>query len=165
MGSRRAIGISLVWLFTILPPVLVGTLSPIRRSHAWISHRPPFAPPAIVFPVVWSLLYIAVASALTLQIFWASEGVRASLKWTALALVCAQLLIGFVWPVVWNRGRTSASIYMILGMLALLVPGIVLTAKVNISAAALWAVMAVWLVFALVLSTSSSRQQSAAALT
>ena len=159
MKNKKAVGISLIWLLTLLPPVLVGTLSPIRKSDAWHTSRPAFAPPALVFPVVWSLLYIAAASALTLQIFWASNDVLASVKWTAVALVCAHLIIGFAWPVVWNANRVLAAIYMILAMLALLMPGIILTAKVNIYASALWSVMAVWLIFALILSTASATKR------
>ena len=157
MKPKTKIGISLIWLLTILPPILVGTLSPIQKSNAWRSQRPAFAPPSAVFPVVWSLLYVAAASALTLQIFWASKNVSASIKWTAVALVCAQLLIGFAWPVVWNKNHLSAAMYMILLMLAFLMPGIVLTARVNVAAAALWSVLAVWLVFALMLSTASQK--------
>ena len=153
------IAIALIWLMTLLPPIVVGALSAIQKSDAWQSTRPAFAPPAAVFPVVWSLLYVAAATALTLQIFRTSgTATNQAVKWTAVALVWAQLIIGFAWPLVWNANHPVASIYMILGMLALLMPGIVLTSRVNIAAAALWSVMAVWLVFALMLSIASLKQ-------
>ena len=158
MKTAKAIGISLIWLFTLLPPILVGTLSPIRKSKTWHSRKPSFAPPAFIFPIVWSVLYVAAAAALTLQTFWASSEARESVKWAALVLVSLQLVIGFAWPVVWNAKHDSAAVYMIVLMLGLLVPGIVLTAKVNIAASALWSVTAVWLIFALILSTASTQK-------
>jgi tryptophan-rich sensory protein len=94
-----------------------------------------------------------------LQIFWASDDANSAVKWTAVALVSAQLVVGFAWPVVWNANQLRAATFMILGMLALLAPGIVLTSRVNTVSAALWSVMAVWLVFALLLSASSVDKQ------
>lgn len=153
--ASRTIGITLIWLLTLTPPIVISAVSPIQKSSGWTVKKPAFAPPAVVFPIVWSFLYIAAAVALMLQIFWASKDASDALKWTAVALVSAQLLIGFAWPVVWNANKLRAATFMILGMLALLVPGIVLTSKVNTVAAALWSVMAVWLVFAMFLSASS----------
>ena len=157
--AQRAIGISLIWLLTITPPIIISATSPIKKSDAWKSKKPAFAPPAVVFPVVWSLLYVAAATALMLQIFWASDDANSAVKWTAVALVSAQLVVGFAWPVVWNANQLRAATFMILGMLALLAPGIVLTSRVNTVSAALWSVMAVWLVFALLLSASSVDKQ------
>ena len=157
-NTAKAVGIPLIWLLVLTPPIIIAATSPIQKSSAWnSSSRPAFSPPAVVFPIVWSLLYAAAAAALMLQIFWASGTASAALKWTAVALVCAQLISGFAWPVVWNANKLRAATFMILGMLALLVPGIVLASKVNAASAALWSAMAVWLVFALLLSAASTQ--------
>ena len=158
-ATKRNAGIALIWVLTVLPPAIIAALSPIKKSHAWRAHRPAFSPPGVVFAVVWPLLYVAAASAMMLQVFWAEKRTPEFLKWTALALVATQLLIGFFWPVVWNSGRTKEAAFIVLLMLAFLVPGIIATAKVNTVAACLWAPMAVWLLFALLLSTATVQLQ------
>ena len=151
----KAFLIAVIWAVTLLIPIVVSLVFPINKSNAWRARRPAFSPPAVVFPIAWTLLYIAAATALTLQIFWTSASTSPTVKWLALALVTSQLVIGFAWPAVWSKGQLKAGTYMILEMLAFLVPGTVLTAKVNTIAAALWSVMIVWLAFALLLSAAT----------
>lgn len=57
--------------------------------------KPVFAPPGWVFPVVWTLLYIAMATAVWLGL---RSGSPARLK--ALALYIAQLAVNLLWPVI-----------------------------------------------------------------
>lgn len=55
--------------------------------------KPPGTPPNLVFPVVWMLLYIGMAVALTL--LWTSKTTR---KTSAYLLFAAQLCLNLIWP-------------------------------------------------------------------
>lgn len=57
--------------------------------------KPVFAPPGWLFPVVWTLLYIAMAIAMWLGL---RSGLPARRK--ALALYIAQLAVNLLWPVI-----------------------------------------------------------------
>lgn len=85
---------------SILFPLAVGTLSGFITTNAAMQYRmmekPPFSPPGWVFPVVWTILYVlmGVASYLVIQKGTEREDVKAALK-----LYLAQLVVNFIWPI------------------------------------------------------------------
>lgn len=154
--NPRAIGIPLIWILVLVPPAVIAAVAPIKDSEGWKRKKPAFAPPAVVFPIAWTFLYIAAATALMLQVFWPSAQSSPALQWTAVALVSAQLVMGYAWPFLWRANNLRGATLLIVAMLACLTPGIVLTTRINVAASALWSVMAVWLAFALTLSAATA---------
>lgn len=61
-------------------------------------YQPPLSPPAWVFPVVWTILYILMGSAA--WIIWESDNPRKS---SALRLYAFQLLLNGIWPILFFR--------------------------------------------------------------
>ena len=124
------------------------------RGASLAAGLPPSSPPPVAYPIVWSVLYAIAAVALWLQCVAPSQAgsiVAPGIQWTSVALLGAQLLLSFGWTAIWTSGNTRAATWLVVGMLALAVPGVILAARVSIIAAALWAPYLVWLVFALVL--------------
>ena len=56
--------------------------------------KPPFAPPSIVFPIVWNLLYILMGVSAYL-IFNSNSNKKSD----ALTVYCIQLVLNFIWPI------------------------------------------------------------------
>ena len=82
----------------ILIPVLVGGLSAFLTSDSMDSflqlNKPSFAPPAWLFPVVWTILYIlmGISSYLVLTAVAPKEDKELALKFYAI-----QLAVNFLW--------------------------------------------------------------------
>jgi tryptophan-rich sensory protein len=104
------------------------------------------SPPPIVFSVAWSALYVLAGVALTLQGFGAGSS---SSKIASLVLMVLVVAATWGWPFVYAVSRKGAT-WFIVGLLALTLCGMVAWGS---PLAALWAPLAAWLVFALVLST------------
>ncbi|MGN0778463.1 MAG: TspO/MBR family protein [Aristaeellaceae bacterium] len=58
-------------------------------------NKPAFAPPGWLFPVVWTVLYIAMAVAI-----WLALRTGAPKRWNVLALYLVQLAVNLLWPVI-----------------------------------------------------------------
>ena len=88
-------------IFCLLLPLAVGALAALLTRDAMTQfdalNKPPLSPPAWLFPVVWTVLYLlmGLASYFMLQ----SDG-SAEEKRTAWVLYCAQLGVNFVWPLI-----------------------------------------------------------------
>lgn len=84
-------------IFSFALPLAVGglaawlTMGSMSQYAALV--QPPFAPPAWIFPIAWTILYVLMG--------WASLRVRQSgspERSNALALYYTQLAVNFVWP-------------------------------------------------------------------
>ena len=81
-------------------PLAVGALAGIltRRSMAAYAamQKPPASPPGLVFPIVWTVLFLlmGVSSYLIRQLPDSDE------RRTALALYAVSLAVNFLWPIV-----------------------------------------------------------------
>lgn len=80
--------------------------------------KPPFSPPAIVFPIVWTILYVLMGLA---AFFIYDRGlvkynVREALKFYAM-----QLAVNFLWPIVFFRFQSFLTAFFVLVLLWLLV--------------------------------------------
>lgn len=111
-----------VWLIGIGLPLAVGGLS------AWLTMgsmavygaltQPPLAPPSWVFPVVWTVLFVlmGVASVLVWQ-----QGAPEAETRRALRLYAVQLLVNFIWPLLFFRAGWYGTAFVWLLFLLLLV--------------------------------------------
>jgi len=94
MKSRR-----IKLLISIAIPLLGGALVSFsnRGGQAMFEtlNKPPLSPPAWVFPVVWTLLYILMGIASYIVI---ETDVPRTEKSKALSAYAAQLMFNFIWP-------------------------------------------------------------------
>ena len=113
----------------------------------------PSAPPSVVFSILWPILFLLAGGTLAYQGLTAAGG----LDWAAFALLLAGVVLCWAWPAVF-RASVKGSSWLILGILLLTVLGVVLWAggpSAPGAACALWVPLAVWLVFALMLSVQT----------
>lgn len=110
-------------------------------------NKPPVSPPAWLFPVVWSLLYIAMGYA-SYRVY--EYGDRRRL---ALTVYAVQLVINFVWPLLFFRASNYfyALICLIVLTVAVLIDAI-LFLKNDVLAGYIMLPYIIWCCFALYLN-------------
>lgn len=98
-------------------PLLVGGAAAFLARDGFgiyaLLHKPPLAPPAWVFPAVWTALYLALGAASYLVFV---SGASAPRRARALRVYGAQLAASFFWPFLFF----SLGLYMAAFLLALL---------------------------------------------
>lgn len=87
-------------LISIALPLLVGTVAGLLSKDAMDTfaalEQPPLSPPAILFPVVWSILYILMG--ISSYLIQTSTDDPAVIQ-KAMSLFYDQLIVNFLWPV------------------------------------------------------------------
>lgn len=107
---------------------------------------PPLAPPSWIFPVVWTILYILMAISATIVY-------EKSSKTSALTLYGLQLIVNFIWPILFFNGRMFSAAFICLIILWILVLWMIIKFyKVRPIAAYLQIPYLIWLTFALYLN-------------
>ncbi len=88
-------------VIAILIPLAVGTLSALfsgnMTAYAGLK-QPPLSPPGVLFPIVWTILYILMG--LSSYIIYRSEDPR---KQNALSVYALQLFFNFFWSILFFR--------------------------------------------------------------
>jgi len=91
-------------LICILLPVAAGGLSAYLTGGSMLAfgglEKPPLTPPAWVFPVVWTALYILMGIASYLVL--ASGNSHRSIR-TSLGIYGVQLAVNFFWPIIFFK--------------------------------------------------------------
>lgn len=103
-------------IIAILIPFAVGALSSLlsgRMSYAGLD-KPPLAPPAYVFPIVWSILYVLMG--ISSYLIYASDSAE---KRNALTAYAVQLVFHFFWSILFF-GR-SQYLFAFVWLLALII--------------------------------------------
>lgn len=90
-------------IISILIPIAVGSLSALLSKNGMNLYietikKPPLSPPAIVFPIVWTILYILMG--IGSYIVYTSKSVyrKRALRWYAI-----QLFMNFCWSLIFFR--------------------------------------------------------------
>lgn len=102
-------------LVSIAIPLLIGFLGQYFSGGTDLYNsviKPPFSPPPILFPIVWTILYIlmGIASFLIYE-----KGLVKDYVVNALKFYGAQLLVNFAWPIVFFRfGMFFAAFWVLL---------------------------------------------------
>ena len=91
------------FIISLAIPLLTGGLSAlITRNNMDIYSKivsPPLSPPAVVFPIVWTVLYALMG--ISLYLIWNSNNRH---KNTAIILFFVQLFLNFIWsPIFFNN--------------------------------------------------------------
>ena len=110
--------------------------------------KPPLSPPAIVFPIVWTILYIFIGIGAYLI-----SNEKDKLVPTALKIYWAQLGINILWPLFfWRFELLGGAAFLIVVMIVLTILLMVVASKINFSAVLLFLPYLIWLTFALYLN-------------
>ena len=143
-----------VFLFWIGLSVAVGGLSgllsmPGMEGFQETVRQPPLSPPAFLFPVVWTALYVLMG--ISAARIWLSE--PSELRSRGINLFIAQLVVNFFWSLIFFNARSFPLAFLWLLLLWGLVAWMILTfRKVDPKAALLQLPYLLWLTFAAYLS-------------
>ena len=137
-------------LIFIVGTELVGVLSGIIAGNSFSFYkeivRPPFSPPGWIFPIVWIILY-ALMGISAYFIYTSKATVRQ--KNFALAVYAIQLVVNFLWSIVFFRLKMLGfSVAIILLLLLLIVVMICVFYRIRPVAAYLNIPYLLWTAFA-----------------
>lgn len=135
-------------IFSFTLPLAVGglaawlTMGSMSQYAALV--QPPLAPPAWIFPVAWTILYVLMG--------WASLRVRQSgspERSNALALYYTQLAVNFVWPLLFFRvGLYGTAFWWLILLLALVLVTVRAFYRIDKQAGWLLVPYLAWLIYA-----------------
>lgn len=139
------------YIIAIIIPLAVGGLSAILTSGSMGLYetiiKPSLSPPAIVFPIVWTVLYTLMG--ISSGIIYNSSGSTCAARNNALAVYVLQLMINFLWSIVFFNLRAFLPAFiLILVLWALIAIMIVRFYKINKVAAILQIPYFLWVTFA-----------------
>ena len=135
---------------SILIPIFIGGLSALISMGAMSGYsgleKPPLSPPAWLFPIVWSVLFVlmGVASFLVYNSEGSEEDVR-----EALVLYGLQLLFNFLWSIIFfNLKLYTLAFVWLLALLVLVITTAVSFYKISKPAGLLLVPYILWIIFA-----------------
>lgn len=136
--------LGVTFLFGVIGTLLGGGTEQIYA----LINKPPLSPPGIVFPIVWSVLYLLMGIS---AYFLSNE--RNSKTSELLKLYWIQLILNALWPLVFWRLKTYILAALIIIFILLLVAIITLKSlKINKLSSYLLVPYVIWLLFALYLN-------------
>ncbi|MEH3036580.1 MAG: tryptophan-rich sensory protein [Sphingomonas adhaesiva] len=144
------------WAAVSVPLVLLlgfvsGRVVPSGSENGWYVAlaKPELTPPGIVFPIVWSALYIMLGLALALIL--SARGAR--LRGLAVALFAAQLACNLAWtPLFFGAHKVQAALLLLVAILGLTILTTFVFGQIRRTAAWLLVPYMVWISFAGVLT-------------
>ena len=140
------------WALVTVPLILFlgfmsGQMANSGYSNRWFValNKPELMPPAIAFPVVWSILYILLGLSLAIVIH--ARGAR--YRGIAIAVFLVQLACNLAWsPLFFAAHQVTQALMLILGMIALTIVTIALFFAVRRQAGLMLIPYLAWLCFA-----------------
>ena len=139
------------YIIAIIIPLAVGGLSALLTSGSMGLYetivKPSLSPPAIVFPIVWTILYtlMGISSGI---IYNSNSGTQAARN-NALAVYALQLIINFFWSIVFFNLRAFLPAFiLILVLWALVGVMIIKFYRIDKNAALLQIPYFLWVTFA-----------------
>lgn len=151
MNSKRKQKINIFALIiAIIIPLIVGGISAFLTSgdmqiYETLS-RPALAPPAWLFPIAWTILYILMGLA---SYFIFASTADSKKKTIALLLYAAQLVLNFFWtPLFFSYSLYLVALIELLVMWVIVLIDTILFFKIKPIAGVLMLVLLLWLSFA-----------------
>jgi tryptophan-rich sensory protein len=142
----------LAWLVVTFAAAATGSIASIHaKSFYALLARPEWAPPAVVFGPVWTVLYVLMAVAAWLV--WRSNGFRTARM--ALSLYVTQLALNALWSwlfFAWHRGALAFADILLL--LATIIITMIAFWRKSSLAGLLLVPYLLWVSFALMLNYS-----------
>ncbi len=140
-------------IISILIPNAIGFISSILskiKDNIDTFIKPSFNPPGIVFPIVWSILYILMG--ISSYIIYNDN---TTYKKKALILYAIQLIINGIWSIIFFRFKLFLLAFITIIILLLLTIYMTIEFyKINKTSAYLQIPYIIWLIFASILSYS-----------
>lgn len=138
------------FLISLAIPLAVGGLSAfITRGDRNLYdevRRPIFSPPAAVFPIVWTILYIFMG--ISLYLVW-NHLDEYSKKGTAYVFFAIQLFLNFIWsPVFFSARQFMAAFIIIIFLMVAVIAMLISFYKVDKRAGLLQIPYIIWLIMA-----------------
>jgi len=138
-------------LIAIAIPVLVGTLSALLTRDSMDTYStlntPPLSPPAILFPIVWSVLYVLMG--ISSGIVYINRDKAPVAAAAGLKSYFSSLVFNFLWSIIFFNVRSPlAALVTLLIMLYFIVKTVISYFRVSPVAAFLQIPYAVWVAFA-----------------
>lgn len=139
-----------IYAFSILIAVGVGVLSALATSGNMDLYStinvPPLAPPAILFPIVWTILYVLMG--VSAAMIYLSDA-PAGKKTQALFTYAVSLFVNFFWSIFFfNMQAFTLSFVWLILLLALIILTVKDYFKINKTAAYLQIPYLIWVTFA-----------------
>lgn len=139
-------------IICIALPLIMGAVSAFLTQNAMFSfesmNKPPLAPPAWLFPIAWTILYILMGGA-SFFIYESSD----ESHYIGLAIYAFQLIFNFVWSLIFFRlGDYVLSTVWLVLLISLIIALIANTSKYSIIAMSMLIPYAAWCCFALYLN-------------
>lgn len=132
-------------IVAIIIPLAVGGLSalltPGTKEFYSALQKPPLSPPGILFPFIWTVLYLLIGIASYLI---AKRGIEKDYIRDALLFYAASLLFSFIWPLVFFRFKLLFGAFWIL-LLLWLTAGITAAKFYRINHTAGFLILPFWL--------------------
>lgn len=139
-----------IFIFSLILPLMIGIISSALSFQGMkvyeSMNKPPLSPPAWVFPVAWSILYLMMGIASYFVVIAEAESKN---KKIALILYAVQLAINFCWSILffrWNM-KLLAFVWLII-LLCIVIICVVCFLKIRKLAAYFLIPYSVWLTFA-----------------
>ncbi len=138
------------YIICILIPEAAGLVSALlsRDSFKIYSEsvaKPPLSPPAVLFPIVWAIMYGLMGIALARAVLAPPSRART----LGIRLFAVQLAFNFFWTLIFfNAGAYGAAFFWLLAMLAFIVATAVFFFRADRPAAYLLIPYIVWVAFA-----------------
>lgn len=139
------------YIISILIALGVGALSAfLTRNNMDLYSEiitPPLAPPAILFPIVWTILYILMG--ISAAMIYTQKSAPIKERSGALATYFSSLVVNFAWSIIFFNFRAFLFAFIwLLFLLYLIIKTIIEYKKINPTAAYLQIPYAVWVAFA-----------------
>ena len=139
------------FVIAIIIPLVVGGLSALLTMGSMDLYetiiQPPLAPPAILFPIVWTILYTLMG--ISSGIIYNSQNGTEAARNNALAVYALQLFINFIWSIVFFNLRAFLPAFvLILVLWVLIIVMIIRFYKIDKTAALLQIPYLLWVTFA-----------------
>ena len=144
-----------VYVIALLVTLGVGALSGYLTMDAMEEfmqlNQPPLSPPPIVFPIVWTILYILMA--ISISIVLTNENATKDTEFLALAFYGLNLAFNFLWPVwFFVFGLLWFSVLWLVLLIAIVLVLMLISASVSRVSMYLLIPYILWLLFALYLN-------------
>ncbi len=126
----------------------VGLLAGILTADSFTVYegliKPPLSPPAWLFPVVWTILYILMG--ISAYMIYQSDN---DFKYVALTIYGVQLIFNFFWSIIYfNIGNVLFAFVWLVMLWVLIVAMIISFAQINKTSALLQIPYLIWVTFA-----------------
>ena len=141
-------------VISLLIPLLAGGFSALITGKDMDVYgtikRPPLSPPGIVFPIVWTVLYILMG--ISLYLIWNNEKTYEN-KSSAYLFFAISLFLNLIWsPVFFSARQFLGAIFVLVALLITVIITVIKYFKINKTAAYLQIPYIIWLLCALYLN-------------